>query len=48
MKDEIAFEVKRNKLDPATMQSKVDKLVKDAGVEIKDKDLQDVIGQEKQ
>ncbi|GAB6890701.1 peptidylprolyl isomerase [Geobacillus stearothermophilus] len=46
MKDEIAFEVKRNKLDPATMQSKVDKLVKDAGVEIKDKDLQDVIEQQ--
>lgn len=46
MKDEIAFEVKRNKLDPATMQSKVDKLVKDADVEIKDKDLQDVIEQQ--
>jgi foldase protein PrsA len=46
MKDEIVFEVKRSKLDPTTMQSKVDKLVKDADVEIKDKDLQDVLGQQ--
>lgn len=46
MKDEITFEVKRSKLDPTTMQSKVDELVKDAGVEIKDKDLQDVLGQQ--
>ncbi|MGZ0084680.1 peptidylprolyl isomerase [Geobacillus sp. C56-T2] len=47
MKDEIAFEVKRSKLDPSTMQSKVDELVKEADVEIKDKDLQDVIEQGK-
>ena len=46
MKEEITFEVKRSKLDPSTMQSKVDKLVKDANVKIKDKDLQDVLEQQ--
>ena len=43
MKDEIEFEVKQRKLDPTKVQSKVEKLVKDAKVEIEDKDLQDVL-----
>jgi foldase protein PrsA len=43
MKEEIEFEVKRSKLDPAKVQSKVEKLIKDAKVEIEDKDLQDVL-----
>ncbi|MFC4182227.1 peptidylprolyl isomerase [Saccharococcus thermophilus] len=43
MKDEIEFEVKQRKLDPTKVQSKVEQLVKDAKVEIEDKDLQDVL-----
>ncbi|GAJ39532.1 Foldase protein PrsA precursor [Parageobacillus caldoxylosilyticus] len=43
MKDDIEFEVKQRKLDPTKVQSKVEKLVKDAKVEIEDKDLQDVL-----
>ncbi|OQP03509.1 peptidylprolyl isomerase [Geobacillus sp. 44B] len=43
MKDEIEFEVKQRKLDPTKVQSKVEKLVKDAKVEIEDKDLQDAL-----
>jgi foldase protein PrsA len=46
MKDEIEFEVKRSKLDPSKVQSKVDKLVKDAKVDIQDKDLQDALKQQ--
>jgi foldase protein PrsA len=43
MKEQIEFEVKRSKLDSAKVQSKVEKLIKDAKVEIEDKDLQDAI-----
>jgi foldase protein PrsA len=43
MKAEIEFEVKRSKLDPAKLQSKIEKLIKDAKVEIEDKDLQDAL-----
>lgn len=46
MKEEIEFEVKRSKLDPAKMQAKVEKLVKDAKADIKDKDLQDALKQQ--
>jgi foldase protein PrsA len=43
MKEEIEFQVKRSKLDPTKVQSKVEKLVKDAKVEIEDKDLQSAL-----
>jgi foldase protein PrsA len=43
MKEQIEFEVKRSKLDSAKVQSKVEKLIKDAKVEIEDKDLQDAL-----
>ena len=40
MKEEIEFELKKQKLDPSKVQSEVDKLMKEAKVEVKDKDLE--------
>ncbi|MCZ0755992.1 peptidylprolyl isomerase [Anoxybacillus sp. J5B_2022] len=45
MKEEIEFEVKKNKIDSAKMESKVEKLIKDANVQVKDSDLKNVFQQ---
>lgn len=45
MKAEIEFEVKKNKIDSAKMESKVEKLMKDADVRVKDSDLKNVFQQ---
>jgi foldase protein PrsA len=42
MKDEIEFEVKKSKLDSTKIESKVEKLIKEADVKVKDNDLKDV------
>ena len=42
IKDEVTFEVKASKIDPATAQKVLDKAVKDADVKINDKDLKDI------
>ncbi|MBA2874803.1 peptidylprolyl isomerase [Thermaerobacillus caldiproteolyticus] len=45
MKDEIEFEVKKSKLDATKVESKVEKLVKEADVQVKDDDLKSVFQQ---
>ncbi|MBB5354397.1 foldase protein PrsA [Anoxybacillus mongoliensis] len=46
MKEEIEFEVKKSKLDTSKVQSKLDKLMKEANVDIKDKSLKDALKSE--
>ncbi|ACJ34644.1 Parvulin-like peptidyl-prolyl isomerase (molecular chaperone) [Anoxybacillus flavithermus WK1] len=43
MKEEIEFEVKKSKLDTSKVQSKLDELMKEANVDIKDKSLKDAL-----
>lgn len=43
MKEEITAEVKRSKVDGEKVQKVLEKEIKDAGVEIKDKDLKDAL-----
>jgi len=45
MKEEIEFEVKKNKIDSSKMESKVEKLIKDANVQVKDSDLKNAFQQ---
>jgi foldase protein PrsA len=45
MKDEIEFEVKKNKLDSTKVESKVEKVIKEANVKVKDSDLKNVFQQ---
>jgi foldase protein PrsA len=42
MKEEIEFELKKSKLDPAKVQSEVEKLVKEANVKVNDEKLKEV------
>ena len=46
MKEQIEYEVKKSKLDASKVQSKLDQLMKDANVEIKDKSLKDALKSE--
>lgn len=46
MKEEIEFEVKKSKLDTSKVQSKLDELMKEANVDIKDKSLKDALKSE--
>lgn len=46
MKEEIEYEVKKSKLDTSKVQSKLDELMKDANVDIKDKALKDALKSE--
>ncbi|MBB6176612.1 foldase protein PrsA [Anoxybacillus tengchongensis] len=46
MKEEIEYEVKKSKLDTSKVQSKLDKLMKEANVDIKDKSLKDALKSE--
>ena len=46
MKEEIEYEVKKSKLDTSKVQSKLDELMKDANVDIKDKVLKDALKSE--
>ncbi|MGJ7035995.1 peptidylprolyl isomerase [Anoxybacillus eryuanensis] len=46
MKEEIEYEVKKSKLDTSKVQSKLDQLMKDANVDIKDKSLKDALKSE--
>ncbi|WP_461200728.1 peptidylprolyl isomerase [Anoxybacillus sp. TBDG-1] len=43
MKEEMEYEVKKSKLDASKVQSKLDKLMKEANVDIKDKSLKDAL-----
>ncbi|ANB59427.1 peptidylprolyl isomerase [Anoxybacteroides amylolyticum] len=45
MKEEIEFEVKKNKIDASKMESKVEKLIKEANVQVKDSDLKNAFQQ---
>lgn len=47
MKDKLEHDVKISKIDPAKVQTKLDKLVKEADVKINDKDLSGAISTEK-
>ncbi len=42
IKDEVTFEVKASKIDPAKAQETLDKLVKDADVKVKDEEFKDL------
>lgn len=46
MREEIEFEVKKSKLDTSKVQSKLDELMKEANVDIKDKSLKDALKSE--
>lgn len=46
MREEIEYEVKKSKLDTSKVQSKLDELMKDANVDIKDKALEDALKSE--
>ncbi|MBA2877485.1 peptidylprolyl isomerase [Anoxybacillus ayderensis] len=46
MKEEMEYEVKKSKLDASKVQSKLDKLMKEANVDIKDKSLKDALKSE--
>ncbi|AXM88392.1 peptidylprolyl isomerase [Anoxybacillus ayderensis G10] len=46
MKEEMEYEVKKSKLDASKVQSKLDKLMKEANVDIKDKSLKDALKNE--
>ncbi|MGG3956759.1 peptidylprolyl isomerase [Bhargavaea massiliensis] len=46
MREEIEYEVKKSKLDTSKVQSKLDELMKDANVDIKDKALKDALKSE--
>ncbi|MCM3169517.1 MULTISPECIES: peptidylprolyl isomerase [Peribacillus] len=48
MKKEIEYQVKISKLNPEELQKALDKEIKDANVEIKDKDLKGILEKEKQ
>lgn len=48
MKKEIEYQVKISKLTPEELQKALDKEIKDANVEIKDKDLKGILEKEKQ
>ena len=46
MREEIEYEVKKSKLDTSKVQSKLDELMKEANVDIKDKALEDALKSE--
>ncbi|MGG6432606.1 peptidylprolyl isomerase [Anoxybacillus sp. D401a] len=46
MKEEMEYEVKKSKLDASKVQSKLDQLMKEANVDIKDKSLKDALKSE--
>ncbi|KIQ95754.1 Foldase protein prsA precursor [Anoxybacillus thermarum] len=46
MKEDIEYEVKKSKLDASKVQSKLDELMKEANVDIKDKSLKDALKSE--
>ena len=43
MRDELEYELKVSKIDAATLQESLQKELKDANVDIKDKDLQGIV-----
>lgn len=47
MKDELEYKLKVSKLDQAIVQKAMDRELKDAGVKIKDKELEGVLNKSK-